>query len=198
MYCKFEPFFILNPPHWPKLTSVLFIYFRVCCLFFSRAQFMCAQESYLSLSLSLISSSHQANLSSGLLASVLRIRQHLILALVHWLCLFLSNVAGINFVLVIQVRNYFIGWSKLLIALWDEKIQHIICLFFCDFCISEAFFILTVCLSTSAVSFLCPLHSWTTGEEMAKDILQHRYDISVKYEHKHFKKGNKRRLIVEH
>ncbi|XP_041640053.1 unconventional myosin-XV [Cheilinus undulatus] len=25
-----------------------------------------------------------------------------------------------------------------------------------------------------AVSFLCPLHSWTTGEEMAKDILQHR------------------------
>nr|XP_040043081.1 unconventional myosin-XV-like [Gasterosteus aculeatus aculeatus] len=24
------------------------------------------------------------------------------------------------------------------------------------------------------VSFLCPLHSWTTGEEMAKDILQHR------------------------
>ncbi|XP_068445095.1 unconventional myosin-XV isoform X1 [Clinocottus analis] len=23
-------------------------------------------------------------------------------------------------------------------------------------------------------SFLCPLHSWTTGEEMAKDILQHR------------------------
>ncbi|GLD52116.1 unconventional myosin-XV-like protein, partial [Lates japonicus] len=23
------------------------------------------------------------------------------------------------------------------------------------------------------VSFLCPLHSWTTGEEMAKDILQH-------------------------
>ncbi|XP_058497652.1 unconventional myosin-XV-like [Solea solea] len=25
-----------------------------------------------------------------------------------------------------------------------------------------------------AVSFLCPLHSWTTGEEMAKDILKHR------------------------
>ncbi|XP_059190123.1 unconventional myosin-XV [Centropristis striata] len=25
-----------------------------------------------------------------------------------------------------------------------------------------------------AVSFLCPLHSWTTGEEMAKDILHHR------------------------
>nr|XP_029135166.1 unconventional myosin-XV-like [Labrus bergylta] len=25
-----------------------------------------------------------------------------------------------------------------------------------------------------AVSLLCPLHSWTTGEEMAKDILQHR------------------------
>ncbi|CAL8330796.1 unnamed protein product [Merluccius merluccius] len=24
------------------------------------------------------------------------------------------------------------------------------------------------------VSFLCPLHSWTTGEELAKDILQHR------------------------
>ncbi|XP_056890902.1 unconventional myosin-XV [Takifugu flavidus] len=24
------------------------------------------------------------------------------------------------------------------------------------------------------VSFLCPVHSWTTGEEMAKDILQHR------------------------
>uniref|UniRef100_A0A1A8A0H6 Myosin XVAb n=1 Tax=Nothobranchius furzeri TaxID=105023 RepID=A0A1A8A0H6_NOTFU len=24
------------------------------------------------------------------------------------------------------------------------------------------------------VSFLCPLHSWTTGEEIAKDILQHR------------------------
>nr|XP_020478442.1 LOW QUALITY PROTEIN: unconventional myosin-XV-like [Monopterus albus] len=24
------------------------------------------------------------------------------------------------------------------------------------------------------VSFLCPLHSWTTGEEMAKDLLQHR------------------------
>ncbi|XP_028303243.1 unconventional myosin-XV isoform X2 [Gouania willdenowi] len=24
------------------------------------------------------------------------------------------------------------------------------------------------------VSFLCPLHSWTTGEEMARDILQHR------------------------
>ncbi|KAK5865808.1 hypothetical protein PBY51_020048 [Eleginops maclovinus] len=24
------------------------------------------------------------------------------------------------------------------------------------------------------VSFLCPLHSWTTGEEMAKDILKHR------------------------
>ncbi|CAK6980016.1 unconventional myosin-XV [Scomber scombrus] len=24
------------------------------------------------------------------------------------------------------------------------------------------------------VSFLCPLHSWTTGEEMAKNILQHR------------------------
>uniref|UniRef100_A0A671TUP7 Myosin XVA n=1 Tax=Sparus aurata TaxID=8175 RepID=A0A671TUP7_SPAAU len=28
------------------------------------------------------------------------------------------------------------------------------------------------------MSFLCPLHSWTTGEEMAKDILQHRYYLT--------------------
>ncbi|KAM7394545.1 hypothetical protein PAMP_021340 [Pampus punctatissimus] len=28
------------------------------------------------------------------------------------------------------------------------------------------------------VSFLCPLHSWTTGEEMAKDILQHSLSLS--------------------
>lgn len=31
--------------------------------------------------------------------------------------------------------------------------------------------------SPAGVSVLCPLHSWTTGEEMAKDILQHRYEI---------------------
>lgn len=35
------------------------------------------------------------------------------------------------------------------------------------------------------MSFLCPLHSWTTGEEMAKDILQHRYYLTVKHQHKH-------------
>lgn len=33
--------------------------------------------------------------------------------------------------------------------------------------------------SPAAVSFLCPVHSWTTGEEMAKDILQHRYIFDI-------------------
>lgn len=32
-------------------------------------------------------------------------------------------------------------------------------------------------LSPAGVSFLCPVHSWMTGEEMAKDILQHRYNL---------------------
>lgn len=34
---------------------------------------------------------------------------------------------------------------------------------------------LLVLFPPAGVSFLCPVHSWTTGEEMAKDILQHRY-----------------------
>lgn len=33
--------------------------------------------------------------------------------------------------------------------------------------------------SSSGVSFLCPLHSWTTGEEIAKDILHHRYFLTA-------------------
>lgn len=53
------------------------------------------------------------------------------------------------------------------------------------------------------MSFLCPLHSWTTGEEMAKDILQHRYYLTVKHQHKHTvcgfyykEKGEKKYLFV--
>ena len=30
----------------------------------------------------------------------------------------------------------------------------------------------------AAVSFLCPVHSWMTGEEMAKEILQQRYILT--------------------
>lgn len=33
----------------------------------------------------------------------------------------------------------------------------------------------------AGVSFLCPVHSWTTGEEMAKDILQHRYVLKFDF-----------------
>lgn len=39
-------------------------------------------------------------------------------------------------------------------------------------CSSSFYSLWDIC--SSGVSFLCPLHSWTTGEEMAKDILQHR------------------------
>lgn len=35
----------------------------------------------------------------------------------------------------------------------------------------------------AGVSFLCPVHSWTTGEEMAKDILQHRYVLTFDLYH---------------
>lgn len=78
---------------------------------------MCTFQHERVICLSLISSSHPANLSSGLLASLLRIRQHLILALLHRLCLCLFVGADVtinlhrqtgevasNWVLAIQLR----------------------------------------------------------------------------------------------
>lgn len=83
---------------------------------------MCTIQHGRVICLSLISSSHPANLSSGLLASLLRIRQHLILPPVHWLCLCLFVGAGVcvnlhtqagevacNFVLVIQLGDCYIS-----------------------------------------------------------------------------------------
>lgn len=53
---------------------------------------MCALSSMTAVAVSLISACHSANLPSSLVASPLRIRQHLILALVHWSCLCLFAV----------------------------------------------------------------------------------------------------------
>lgn len=180
----------LTPSRWPNFT------FLVCFFHLSPVN-VCTIQHERVICLSLISSSHPANLSSGLLASLLRIRQHLILALVHWLRLCLFVDAGVcvnlhrqtgevssNFVLVIQLRNYVIIWLKWLLKRYKMK-KHIL-FHSCSFCWVSAvhqklFSYLQYVFSPSAVSFLCPLHSWTTGEEMAKDILQHRYHLTVKH-----------------
>ena len=119
---------------------------------------MCSIQHGRVICLSLISSSHPANLSSGLLASLLRISQHLILGLVHCLCLSLFVVAGgvcvnlhrqtdCNLILVMQLGNYFITWFKWLLMHCNVTVS------VSNDCLSEAVFMQTVCL----FSFRCVL-----------------------------------------
>lgn len=103
----------------PLRTNPTFLCF-LCFLYLSPVS-VCTLQHDRVICLSLISSSHPANLSSGLLASLLRISQHLIRALVHRLCLCVFVDAGVcvnlhrqtvevvcNLVIVIQLGNYFV------------------------------------------------------------------------------------------